>query len=125
MPDVMVAAIAINQKLPVVTGNVAHYETIRDIGYALRVENWRAKVLRIGDSGTVSNFSNATSLTVPFLSSRAAQLRRLPSRFHVRRFDDQHRLQRSSQLLGPLTVFGLNEEVSHQFGIVGAGMERS
>jgi len=42
MPDVMIAAIAINQKLPVVTGNVAHYEAIRDVGYALRVENWRA-----------------------------------------------------------------------------------
>jgi predicted nucleic acid-binding protein len=42
MPDVVIAAIAINQKLPVVTANVTHYEAIRDVGYALRVENWRA-----------------------------------------------------------------------------------
>jgi predicted nucleic acid-binding protein len=41
MPDVMIAAIAINQKLPVVTGNVA-YEAIHDVGYALRLENWRS-----------------------------------------------------------------------------------
>jgi predicted nucleic acid-binding protein len=38
----MIAAIAINQNLPVATGNVAHYEVIRDVGYALRVDNWRA-----------------------------------------------------------------------------------
>jgi tRNA(fMet)-specific endonuclease VapC len=42
MPDVMIAAIAINQGLPVVTGNVAHYEAIRDAGYPIRIENWRA-----------------------------------------------------------------------------------
>jgi len=43
MPDVMIAAIAIHQKLPVVTGNLAHYESIRDTGYSLRIENWRAR----------------------------------------------------------------------------------
>ena len=41
MPDVMIAAIAINHALPVVTGNVAHYEAIRDAGYLVGVENWR------------------------------------------------------------------------------------
>jgi len=42
MPDVMISAIAINHDLPVVTGNVAHYEAIRDAGYPVRIENWRA-----------------------------------------------------------------------------------
>ena len=41
IPDVMIAAIAINHALPVVTGNVAPYEAIRDAGYLVGVENWR------------------------------------------------------------------------------------
>jgi len=40
-PDVMIAAIAMTARLPVVTGNTAHYEAIRHAGYALTIENWR------------------------------------------------------------------------------------
>lgn len=42
LPDVMIAAIALGEGLPIVTGNMAHYHAIRDAGYPLRVETWRA-----------------------------------------------------------------------------------
>lgn len=38
----MVAAIALRNSLPVVTGNVAHFEQVRAARYDLVVENWRA-----------------------------------------------------------------------------------
>lgn len=41
LPDVMVAAIALRNSLPVVTGNVAHFEHVRAARYDLAVENWR------------------------------------------------------------------------------------
>jgi tRNA(fMet)-specific endonuclease VapC len=41
MPDVMVAAIALRSYVPVVTGNVAHFEQVRATGYELAIENWR------------------------------------------------------------------------------------
>jgi predicted nucleic acid-binding protein len=41
MPDVMIAAIALRSALPVVTGNVAHFEQVRIAGYQLVIENWR------------------------------------------------------------------------------------
>jgi len=41
MPDVMIAAIALRGALPVVTGNVAHFEQVRIAGYQLVIENWR------------------------------------------------------------------------------------
>jgi tRNA(fMet)-specific endonuclease VapC len=41
LPDVMIAAIAIHNGLPVVTGNVTHFENVRAAGYALEVTNWR------------------------------------------------------------------------------------
>jgi tRNA(fMet)-specific endonuclease VapC len=42
MPDVMIAAIALQNALPLVTGNVAHFEAVRSAGYALTIENWKA-----------------------------------------------------------------------------------
>jgi tRNA(fMet)-specific endonuclease VapC len=39
--DIMIAAIAIGEQVPLVTGNTAHFEAIRDAGYALTIENWR------------------------------------------------------------------------------------
>jgi tRNA(fMet)-specific endonuclease VapC len=42
LPDVMIAAIALGERLPIVTGNMAHYHAIRDAGYPLQVETWRA-----------------------------------------------------------------------------------
>jgi len=39
--DPMVAAIALQHNLTLVTGNTAHYERIRALGYALEIENWR------------------------------------------------------------------------------------
>ena len=39
--DSMIAAIAIRQQLPLVTGNTEHYKRIGDLGYGLRLENWR------------------------------------------------------------------------------------
>ena len=43
MPDVMIAAIALENGVAVVTGNVAHFEQIRNVGYELTVENWRVR----------------------------------------------------------------------------------
>jgi tRNA(fMet)-specific endonuclease VapC len=40
-PDVMIAATAIGARLPVVTGNAAHFEAVRRVGYTLDLENWR------------------------------------------------------------------------------------
>jgi tRNA(fMet)-specific endonuclease VapC len=39
--DIMIAAIAVVEGVPLVTGNTAHFETIRDAGYGLVIENWR------------------------------------------------------------------------------------
>ena len=43
LPDVMVAAIALQSGLPIVTGNVAHFEHVRSLGYDLTIENWRTR----------------------------------------------------------------------------------
>ena len=40
MPDV-IAAIALRNGLPIVTGNVAHFEQVRLVGYDLYIDNWR------------------------------------------------------------------------------------
>lgn len=40
-PDVMIAAIALRNSVPVVTGNVAHFEQVRTARYDLVIENWR------------------------------------------------------------------------------------
>ncbi len=39
--DPMVAAIALRHGLVLVTGNLAHYQRIQNLGYALRMENWK------------------------------------------------------------------------------------
>jgi tRNA(fMet)-specific endonuclease VapC len=39
--DVMIAAIAIGEGVPLVTSNTAHFEAIRDTGFGLAIENWR------------------------------------------------------------------------------------
>lgn len=41
MPDVLIAAIALRNGLPIVTGNVAHFEHVRLVGYDLYIDNWR------------------------------------------------------------------------------------
>lgn len=38
--DPMIAGIAIANRMPLVTGNVAHYERILQLGYPLEMENW-------------------------------------------------------------------------------------
>lgn len=40
--DPMIAGIAIANRMPLVTGNVAHYERILQLGYPLEIENWHA-----------------------------------------------------------------------------------
>ena len=40
--DVMIAAVAITSGIPLVTGNVAHFEFVRAAGHTLTIENWRA-----------------------------------------------------------------------------------
>ncbi|MBI3838270.1 MAG: PIN domain-containing protein [Planctomycetia bacterium] len=40
--DPMVAGIAIHHGLVLVSGNTAHYERIRALGYPLQLDNWRA-----------------------------------------------------------------------------------
>lgn len=39
--DPMVAAVALQHGLTLVTGNTAHYDRITILGYALDIENWR------------------------------------------------------------------------------------
>ncbi len=39
--DPMIAAIALRRGLTLATGNTSHYERIRDLGYALKLEDWR------------------------------------------------------------------------------------
>jgi len=39
--DPMIAAIALQHSLELVTGNTAHYQRIQQVGYQLRVVNWR------------------------------------------------------------------------------------
>lgn len=41
MPDVMIAAIALRAGIPIVSGNQAHFEFIRETGYDLSIQNWR------------------------------------------------------------------------------------
>ena len=45
LTDVMIAAVALHHNLPVVTGNVAHFEAIRSAGHPLAIDNWRGGVL--------------------------------------------------------------------------------
>lgn len=40
--DPMIAAIAVKLNLTLITGNVSHYQRIQQLGYGLKVENWRA-----------------------------------------------------------------------------------
>jgi predicted nucleic acid-binding protein len=37
----MIAAIAIDRRLVLVTGNKKHYERIQDAGYPLKLTNWK------------------------------------------------------------------------------------
>lgn len=39
--DPMIAAIALEHELTLVTGNTAHYARVRLVGYPLMLENWR------------------------------------------------------------------------------------
>lgn len=39
--DSMIAAIAIQQKLELVTGNTAHFQRVQQLGYPLTLTNWR------------------------------------------------------------------------------------
>ena len=39
--DPMIAAIAIEHDLMLITGNTAHYERLQKLGYSLKLDNWR------------------------------------------------------------------------------------
>lgn len=39
--DPLIAAIAIQKDVPLVTGNTRHFERIQNLGFPLRLENWR------------------------------------------------------------------------------------
>jgi predicted nucleic acid-binding protein len=41
LPDLLIAAIALRHDVPVVTGNMVHFDKVRDAGYRLALENWR------------------------------------------------------------------------------------
>jgi predicted nucleic acid-binding protein len=41
LADPMIAAIALRNELPLVTGNTDHYRYIQDLGYPLVLDNWR------------------------------------------------------------------------------------
>lgn len=41
--DPFIAAIALADSLPLITGNIEHYERIQSLGYPLRLENWRGE----------------------------------------------------------------------------------
>jgi len=40
--DPMIAAIALQHDLTVVTGNIKHYERIQNLGYDLKLDNWKS-----------------------------------------------------------------------------------
>ncbi|MCS6861564.1 MAG: type II toxin-antitoxin system VapC family toxin [Abditibacteriales bacterium] len=40
--DPMIAAIALQHDLTLVTGNLSHYQSIQALGYDLKLDNWRA-----------------------------------------------------------------------------------
>jgi len=40
-PDSMIAAIALQRDITLVTGNLSHYQRIQVLGYPLRLDNWR------------------------------------------------------------------------------------
>jgi tRNA(fMet)-specific endonuclease VapC len=39
--DPMIAAIAIQHDLTLITGNTTHYERLQKLGYSLKLDNWR------------------------------------------------------------------------------------
>ena len=39
--DPMIAAIAIENDLTLITGNTVHYERLQKLGYSLNLDNWR------------------------------------------------------------------------------------
>ena len=39
--DPMIAAIAVQHNLTLVTGNTAHYQRVQELGYSLKLDNWR------------------------------------------------------------------------------------
>jgi tRNA(fMet)-specific endonuclease VapC len=41
LADVMIAAVALQHGLPVITGNTSHFAAIRDAGHSLQIGNWR------------------------------------------------------------------------------------
>ncbi len=41
LADAIIAAIAIQQNLTLVSGNLAHYQRIQALGYSLKLDNWR------------------------------------------------------------------------------------
>ena len=41
--DPMIAAIAVQHNLTLVTGNTAHYQRVEELGYHLTLDNWRVR----------------------------------------------------------------------------------
>ena len=41
LADAIIAAIAIQQDLTLVSGNLSHYQRIQALGYSLKLDNWR------------------------------------------------------------------------------------
>ncbi|MFN6502420.1 MAG: PIN domain-containing protein [Nostoc sp. DedQUE01] len=41
LADAIIAAIAIQQNLTLVSGNLSHYQRIQALGYNLKLDNWR------------------------------------------------------------------------------------
>jgi tRNA(fMet)-specific endonuclease VapC len=39
--DPMIAAIAVQYKLTLITGNMSHYQRLQKLGYSLKLDNWR------------------------------------------------------------------------------------
>jgi tRNA(fMet)-specific endonuclease VapC len=52
-PDVMIAATAIGARLPLVTGNTAHFEAVTRASYPVTTENWRKPWSMFAGRGTL------------------------------------------------------------------------
>ncbi|MDP2976093.1 MAG: hypothetical protein Q8N45_07770, partial [Anaerolineales bacterium] len=39
--DPMIAAIAMHNNLTLISGNITHYQQIQELGYPLKLNNWR------------------------------------------------------------------------------------
>ena len=80
--DPLVAAIALNNNLQLVTGNVTHYDRLRPLGFDLRISNWREQFSQIFQSLTYWKIFQSLCLLATTISvASQAKLRPVKTTF--------------------------------------------